>query len=66
MGVPRGSEVGLVPPVGHQGRPGSTVLTNPRGLIQNAALLYTLRLEAQTEMESNITMTLLKTWLRDN
>ena len=61
MGVPRGSEVGLVPPVGHQRRPGSTVLTNPRGLIQNAALLRTLSLETQTEMEPNISMTHLKT-----
>ena len=31
-------------------------LTNPRGLIQNVALLCTLRLEAQTEMELNISI----------
>ena len=31
-----------------------------------AALLWALRLEAQTEMEQNSSMTLLKTWLRNN
>ena len=62
----RWSEEGLVPTVGHQRRAGSTRLTNPRGLIQNAALLCTLRLEARTEMELNIPMTLLITWLRNN
>ena len=64
--VPCGSEGGLAPLVGHQRRAASTMLTNPRGLIQNAALLCTLRLKAQTEMEPNISMTLLKTWLRSN
>ena len=38
----------------------------PQRAHPEAALLWALRLEAQNEMEQNSSMTLLRTWLRNN
>lgn len=56
---PEGPEETKLPP----GKSGQPHARRPQRAHPEAALLWALRLEAQTEMEHNGSMTLLKTWL---
>ena len=47
-------------------RSGQPCTHRPQRAHPEATLLWALRLEAQSEMEQNSSMTLLKTWLRNN
>ena len=57
---------GFGAPCGPPEKSGQPCTHRPQRAHPEAALLWALRLEAQTEMEQNSSMTLLKTWLRNN
>ena len=57
---------GFGAPCGPPEKSGQPCAHSPQRAHPEAALLWTLRLGAQTEMEQNSSMTLLKTWLRNN
>ena len=57
---------GFGAPCGPPEKSGQPHAHRPQRAHPEAALLWALRLETQTETEQNSSMTLLKTWLRNN